>query len=205
MHTCAGSIRRRVWLVDFDRGALRTPGFWCDGNLVRLRRSLEKDRRTTCRRSDSRRPTGHRCSTAISRRNRRPQPPRSSPAHRATPLHAAAVPAAPFATLLVLVRGLRTRGVLAWRLGRDSDSARLAWAAEYGCTPYRWARCRSPPSSSRALRERERSLEVTLTCATPTGRAPRRARCCPGSKCDTRPTICQGAFAAAWRACARGC
>ncbi len=31
-----------VWLVDFDRGALRQPGFWCDGNLVRLRRSLEK-------------------------------------------------------------------------------------------------------------------------------------------------------------------
>jgi 3-deoxy-D-manno-octulosonic acid kinase len=31
-----------VWLVDFDRGALRAPGFWSDGNLVRLRRSLEK-------------------------------------------------------------------------------------------------------------------------------------------------------------------
>jgi 3-deoxy-D-manno-octulosonic acid kinase len=31
-----------VWLVDFDRGRLRHPGFWCDSNLVRLRRSLEK-------------------------------------------------------------------------------------------------------------------------------------------------------------------
>jgi 3-deoxy-D-manno-octulosonic acid kinase len=31
-----------VWLVDFDRGRLRHPGFWCDANLVRLRRSLEK-------------------------------------------------------------------------------------------------------------------------------------------------------------------
>jgi 3-deoxy-D-manno-octulosonic acid kinase len=31
-----------VWLVDFDRGRLRRPGLWCDGNLVRLRRSLEK-------------------------------------------------------------------------------------------------------------------------------------------------------------------
>lgn len=31
-----------VWLVDFDRGQLRHPGFWCDANLVRLRRSLEK-------------------------------------------------------------------------------------------------------------------------------------------------------------------
>jgi len=31
-----------VFLVDFDRGTLRKPGFWCDGNLVRLRRSLEK-------------------------------------------------------------------------------------------------------------------------------------------------------------------
>jgi 3-deoxy-D-manno-octulosonic acid kinase len=31
-----------VWLVDFDRGELRHPGYWCDGNLVRLRRSIEK-------------------------------------------------------------------------------------------------------------------------------------------------------------------
>jgi 3-deoxy-D-manno-octulosonic acid kinase len=32
----------RVYLIDFDRGSLRTPGFWKDANLVRLRRSLEK-------------------------------------------------------------------------------------------------------------------------------------------------------------------
>ncbi len=32
----------RVWLVDFDRGRLRRPGLWCDSNLVRLRRSVEK-------------------------------------------------------------------------------------------------------------------------------------------------------------------
>jgi 3-deoxy-D-manno-octulosonic acid kinase len=31
-----------VYLLDFDRGSLRKPGLWCDGNLVRLRRSLEK-------------------------------------------------------------------------------------------------------------------------------------------------------------------
>ena len=31
-----------VYLVDFDRCRLRKPGLWCDGNLVRLRRSLEK-------------------------------------------------------------------------------------------------------------------------------------------------------------------
>ncbi|MEP7243232.1 MAG: 3-deoxy-D-manno-octulosonic acid kinase [Gammaproteobacteria bacterium] len=31
-----------VYLIDFDRGRLRKPGLWCDGNLVRLRRSLEK-------------------------------------------------------------------------------------------------------------------------------------------------------------------
>ena len=31
-----------VHLIDFDRGGLRKPGLWCDGNLVRLRRSLEK-------------------------------------------------------------------------------------------------------------------------------------------------------------------
>jgi 3-deoxy-D-manno-octulosonic acid kinase len=33
---------QQVWLVDFDRGSLRRPGLWCDGNLVRLRRSIEK-------------------------------------------------------------------------------------------------------------------------------------------------------------------
>jgi 3-deoxy-D-manno-octulosonic acid kinase len=31
-----------VFLVDFDRGSLRKRGLWCDANLVRLRRSLEK-------------------------------------------------------------------------------------------------------------------------------------------------------------------
>jgi 3-deoxy-D-manno-octulosonic acid kinase len=31
-----------VYLIDFDRAQLRRPGLWCDGNLVRLRRSLEK-------------------------------------------------------------------------------------------------------------------------------------------------------------------
>jgi 3-deoxy-D-manno-octulosonic acid kinase len=31
-----------VYLIDFDRGRLMKPGLWCDGNLVRLRRSLEK-------------------------------------------------------------------------------------------------------------------------------------------------------------------
>lgn len=31
-----------VYLLDFDRGRLLRPGMWCDGNLVRLRRSLEK-------------------------------------------------------------------------------------------------------------------------------------------------------------------
>lgn len=31
-----------VYLVDFDRGRLMKPGLWCDANLVRLRRSLEK-------------------------------------------------------------------------------------------------------------------------------------------------------------------
>jgi 3-deoxy-D-manno-octulosonic acid kinase len=31
-----------VYLIDFDRCQLRAPGMWRDGNLVRLRRSLEK-------------------------------------------------------------------------------------------------------------------------------------------------------------------
>ncbi len=31
-----------VWLVDFDRSRLRKPGLWCDDNLVRLRRSIQK-------------------------------------------------------------------------------------------------------------------------------------------------------------------
>jgi hypothetical protein len=31
-----------VYLIDFDRCELRRLGLWCDMNLVRLRRSLEK-------------------------------------------------------------------------------------------------------------------------------------------------------------------
>jgi 3-deoxy-D-manno-octulosonic acid kinase len=31
-----------VYLIDFDKGRLLKPGMWCDANLVRLRRSLEK-------------------------------------------------------------------------------------------------------------------------------------------------------------------
>jgi 3-deoxy-D-manno-octulosonic acid kinase len=31
-----------VFLIDFDRGSLRKQGLWCDGNLVRLYRSLDK-------------------------------------------------------------------------------------------------------------------------------------------------------------------
>jgi 3-deoxy-D-manno-octulosonic acid kinase len=31
-----------VYLIDFDRGRLMRPGLWCDGNRVRVRRSLEK-------------------------------------------------------------------------------------------------------------------------------------------------------------------
>ena len=31
-----------VWLIDFDRGTLRSPGWWSDANLVRLHRSLVK-------------------------------------------------------------------------------------------------------------------------------------------------------------------
>jgi 3-deoxy-D-manno-octulosonic acid kinase len=34
--------QEQVWIVDFDRGTLREPGWWCDANLVRLRRSLDK-------------------------------------------------------------------------------------------------------------------------------------------------------------------
>jgi len=31
-----------IYLIDFDRCRLRKPGLWCDANLARLRRSLEK-------------------------------------------------------------------------------------------------------------------------------------------------------------------
>jgi 3-deoxy-D-manno-octulosonic acid kinase len=37
-----GEEPETVYLIDFDRGTLRKPGLWCDSNLVRLRRSLEK-------------------------------------------------------------------------------------------------------------------------------------------------------------------
>jgi 3-deoxy-D-manno-octulosonic acid kinase len=37
-----GENESDVWLIDFDRGAVRTPGWWSDANLVRLQRSLQK-------------------------------------------------------------------------------------------------------------------------------------------------------------------
>jgi 3-deoxy-D-manno-octulosonic acid kinase len=37
-----GENEREVWLIDFDRGAVRSPGWWSDANLVRLQRSLRK-------------------------------------------------------------------------------------------------------------------------------------------------------------------
>jgi 3-deoxy-D-manno-octulosonic acid kinase len=41
-NTRSDDPHERVYLIDFDRGSLRKPGFWQDANLVRLRRSLEK-------------------------------------------------------------------------------------------------------------------------------------------------------------------
>jgi 3-deoxy-D-manno-octulosonic acid kinase len=37
-----GENESEVWLIDFDRGSIRTPGWWSDANLVRLQRSLQK-------------------------------------------------------------------------------------------------------------------------------------------------------------------
>jgi 3-deoxy-D-manno-octulosonic-acid transferase len=80
----------------------------------------------------------------------------------------------PFATLLVLARGFRTREY--WRGGW----ARFGFgAARVGGGV--WVHAVSVGEVQvaailiQALRERERTLEVTLTCATPTGRARARA------------------------------
>ncbi len=43
------SGRGPVWIVDFDRGAVRAPGPWQDANLQRLRRSLRKESRRMAR------------------------------------------------------------------------------------------------------------------------------------------------------------
>jgi len=37
-----GEAEDEVWLIDFDRGSLRSSGWWRDANLVRLYRSLTK-------------------------------------------------------------------------------------------------------------------------------------------------------------------
>jgi 3-deoxy-D-manno-octulosonic acid kinase len=37
-----GAAEDDIWVIDFDRGTLRSPGWWSDANLVRLRRSLQK-------------------------------------------------------------------------------------------------------------------------------------------------------------------
>lgn len=45
-HNVLWSAAPTIYLIDFDRGALRRRGLWCDANLVRLRRSLIKVTRT---------------------------------------------------------------------------------------------------------------------------------------------------------------
>ncbi|MDE2252276.1 MAG: 3-deoxy-D-manno-octulosonic acid kinase [Gammaproteobacteria bacterium] len=37
-----GEAEDDIWVIDFDRGSLRSPGWWSDANLVRLQRSLLK-------------------------------------------------------------------------------------------------------------------------------------------------------------------
>ena len=37
-----GAAESDIWVIDFDRGSLRAPGWWSDANLVRLQRSLRK-------------------------------------------------------------------------------------------------------------------------------------------------------------------
>jgi 3-deoxy-D-manno-octulosonic acid kinase len=37
-----GAAGDEIWVIDFDRGTLRPPGWWSDANLVRLQRSLLK-------------------------------------------------------------------------------------------------------------------------------------------------------------------
>ena len=37
-----GANDEHVWFIDFDRGTVRSPGWWSDANLVRLHRSLQK-------------------------------------------------------------------------------------------------------------------------------------------------------------------
>jgi 3-deoxy-D-manno-octulosonic acid kinase len=37
-----GAAADEIWVIDFDRGSLRAPGWWSDANLVRLQRSLLK-------------------------------------------------------------------------------------------------------------------------------------------------------------------
>ena len=41
-HNILLDLNHGVYLVDFDRGAFRKPGSWCQENLDRLKRSLRK-------------------------------------------------------------------------------------------------------------------------------------------------------------------
>jgi 3-deoxy-D-manno-octulosonic acid kinase len=41
-HNVMLDVNGKVWLIDFDRARRRRPGLWCDANLARLFRSIEK-------------------------------------------------------------------------------------------------------------------------------------------------------------------
>ena len=163
---------QEVWLVDFDRGRLRRPGLWCDSNLVRLRRSIEKitDALPAERFSEADWASllsGYfsAAPTLVARR---------SSAHVRRLYTLLLYLALPLASLIVLVRGLREREY--WR----------GWRERFGFGPQRagggiWVHAVSVGEVQaaalliEALRQRAPRLEITLTCATPTGRARARA------------------------------
>ena len=195
-----------VWLVDFDRGALRRPGLWCDGNLVRLRRSLEKitDRLPPERFSEA---DWASLLERLFRRSRKPPPPEDArrPAVRRlyTLLLYLALPVGDAASCWRAAGATREY----WRGWRAAFRlrARLARAAASGCTRYRSGEVQVAAVLIEALRAARLQTRDHADLRDAHRRARARAHCCPASRCATRPTICRAACAAAWRACARGC
>ena len=43
-HNLMRDVDGRVWIIDFDKCAVRAPGPWQQANLARLQRSLRKER-----------------------------------------------------------------------------------------------------------------------------------------------------------------
>ena len=190
---------RQVYLIDFDRCQLRKPGLWCDGNLVRLRRSLEKITYSLPpeRFSEA---DWHGLLMAIGRPRAisRCTPEAEAPAlAHALSLHPRRLPrGAALLRCAAVPRAARSQLLAQFRRALRLRAA-AGRAAASGCTRSRWARCRPRAALVSTLVDRYPGIPLVVTTLYAYGRGA-RAGAVRGSReqCATCRSICRARCAA---------